>query len=93
MLTVSLPDPLNAFVHQQVESGAYANAEEVVQASLRRFQRQYEEDAHKLTQLRSAIQVGLDQLDRGEGIKVADVRAFLDEIEAEIDAEAADRAA
>lgn len=40
-----------------------------------------------------AVQVGLDQLDRGEGIEVIDILAFLDQIEAEVEAEFTDRAA
>ena len=92
-LSVDLPEPLDRFVQEQVASGAYADAEDVVRASLRRFKTQAEEDARKLGRLKDAIQVGLDQLDRGEGVQVDDLRSLLDEIEAEVEAEFAESAA
>lgn len=43
--------------------------------------------AAKLERLRAAIQVGLDELERGEGIVVTDLGAFLRELGAEVEAE------
>lgn len=37
-----------------------------------------DDHAAKLARLRAAVQVGLDQLDRGEGIEVTDIGAWLD---------------
>ena len=85
-LTVDLPEPLDAFVREQVESGAYADPAEVVRASVRRFKAQAEADAARLERVKQAVQVGLDQFARGEVVRVDDLTAFFDEIEAEIEA-------
>lgn len=92
-MTIQLTEPMQAFVDDQVGSGAYASAEEVIQAGLRRFQLQASEDARKLEQLMAEIQVGIDQIERGEFIEVTDIRAYLDEVMAEVEAEARSRAA
>ena len=92
-LNVTLPDPLDRFVQEQVASGAYADAQDVIRASLRRFKTQAEAETDRRHRFFEAVQIGLDQAERGETIPVTDVRAFLDEIDAEIDAEFADRAA
>ena len=90
---VQLPADLDAFVREQVEAGSYASADEVILAGVRRFKAQAEDEAQRRARFFEAVQVGLDELDRGEGVEVTDIRAFLDEIEAEIEAEFTDRAA
>jgi antitoxin ParD1/3/4 len=67
---VSLTAMLDQFVEDRVESGAYQNASEVVRAGLRLLQAQ--EDAHRarVERLRAAIQIGIDELDRGEGVEI-----------------------
>jgi putative addiction module CopG family antidote len=92
-LKVTLPEPLDRFVADQVASGAYADPEDVIRASLRRFKTQSEAETERRARFFEAVQIGLDEAERGEVIPVTDVRAFLDEIDAEIDAEFADRAA
>jgi antitoxin ParD1/3/4 len=77
---VSLPDALDGFVEQQVASGAFPDASEVVSAGLRLLQHRADRRAARLERLRAAIQVGLDELDRGEGIEVQDVSAWLDSL-------------
>ena len=59
--TVSVTDTLDDFIEQQVASGAYRNADEVVSAGLRLLQRRTNRDAARLLRLRAAIQVGLDE--------------------------------
>ena len=92
-LKVTLPDPLDRFVQDQIASGAYADAEDVIRASLRRFKTQSEAETERRRRFFEAVQLGLDDVERGDVVAVTDVRAFLDEIDAEIDAEFADRAA
>lgn len=81
---VSLTDVLDQFVDERVESGAYQNASEVIRAGLRLLQAQTEEQVLKLERLRSAIQEGLDELDRGEGERVDDVEAWIEGVKAEL---------
>ena len=67
---VSLTDMLDRFVEDRVESGAYQNASEVVRAGLRLLQAQEEAHRAKVERLRAAIQVGIDQIERGESVLV-----------------------
>ena len=76
--SVSLTDTLDGFVEQQVSSGAYPDASEVVRAGLRLLKTRADRDAVRLERLKAAIQVGQDELDRGEGIEVTDIGAWLD---------------
>ncbi|WP_242479469.1 type II toxin-antitoxin system ParD family antitoxin [Lamprobacter modestohalophilus] len=64
-------------VRAKVESGLYNNASEVIREALRFM------DAHeawvqdiKLAHLREQLQIGLQQLDRGEGIAVDSKRSL-----------------
>ncbi len=50
------------FIRQEVESGRYATASEVVRAGLREL----EERKEKLETLRAYIDAGIEQADRGE---------------------------
>jgi antitoxin ParD1/3/4 len=67
---VSLTDALDQFVEDQVQSGSFQNASEVVRAGLRLLKRDADEYEQKLARLKAAAQEGLDELDRGEGIEV-----------------------
>ena len=44
---VSLTAELNAFIREQVASGQYQNASEVVRAGLRLLQREHDREAHR----------------------------------------------
>ncbi len=77
---VSLPDTLDGFVEQQVASGAFPDASEVVSAGLRLLQHRADRKAARLERLRAAIQVGLDDLERGDFIEVQDVGVWLDSL-------------
>ena len=59
-MNVSLPADLENFVQSLVLSGSYPGPDEVVGEALLMFKRREE--------LRREIQVGIDQLDRGESI-------------------------
>jgi antitoxin ParD1/3/4 len=68
---VSLTTELESRVRAKVESGLYNNASEVIREALR-FMDTHEDWIHevKLAQLREQLKVGIDQLDRGEGIAI-----------------------
>lgn len=84
---INLTDALDAFVAEQVASGQFQNASEVVRAGLRLLRDKEQRRARKLELLRQAIQEGWDSFDRGEGIVVEDIDAFFDQMMDEIDAE------
>ena len=78
-MTTLIPPELESFVQQQLASGEYRSAEEVIGAGLRVLQ----ELKHRQEDFRKEVQIGVDQLDRGEGILLdqAGLRQFFDEIQ------------
>ncbi|WP_420471782.1 ribbon-helix-helix domain-containing protein [Brevundimonas sp. FT23042] len=86
---LNLPPALDAFVEDQVRSGAYRDREAVITdavALLRDRTASGEDDAAKLARLNARLQAGIEQLDRGEGEEVTDLGAWFDAIEAEVEA-------
>ena len=74
-----IPPDLQQFLDQELASGQYRSADEVICAGLRLLR------DRRLYELRSDIQAGLEQLERGEGIELEDqraLRAFFDDIKA-----------
>jgi antitoxin ParD1/3/4 len=65
-MNVSLTPQLEALIKEQVESGMYSNASEVVRDALRQFFREAEERRKILKRFHAEIQKGFDQLERGE---------------------------
>jgi len=63
-LNISLPEALKEHVQKRVAEGAFSNASDFVRALIRLDKHQQE----KLAALQAAIAVGIDQLDRGEGL-------------------------
>ncbi|MGA2060416.1 MAG: type II toxin-antitoxin system ParD family antitoxin [Thermoguttaceae bacterium] len=78
-MTTLIPPELESFVQQQLASGEYRSAEEVIGAGLRVLQ----ELKHRQEDFRKEVQIGVDQLDRGEGILLdqAGLRKLFDEIQ------------
>ncbi len=68
---VSLTPELQARVQAKVESGLYNNASEVIREALR-FMDAHEDWIHeiKIAHLREQLNIGLTQLDQGQGITV-----------------------
>ena len=64
-MNVSLTPQLEAMIRAKVESGKYNNASEVVREALRLMQ----ERETKRERMRAEIQIGLDQLERGETVE------------------------
>lgn len=79
-MPVHLPPRLEAQIDQLVADGHFASAESVIVEALRLLQ----ERESRRAQLRAKIQVGLDQLDRGEGVAVTP--ALWEEIDREAEA-------
>lgn len=77
---ISLTPELEARIKAKVDSGLYNNASEVIRESLR-FVETHEEwiNELKLAKLREQLQVGMVQLDQGDGIRV-DSKAGLDDL-------------
>lgn len=85
-MNVSLTPELEKFIQRKVASKMYQTASEVVRQALRVLQREEEYDKARLAALRQDIQVGLDQLERGEYIEIKneqDREALLERIKRE----------
>lgn len=68
---VSLTPELETRIKAKVESGLYNNASEVVREALR-FMDTHEDWIHevKVARLREQLKMGVEQLDRNEGITI-----------------------
>jgi antitoxin ParD1/3/4 len=62
---VVLTDHQAALLEQLVSSGRYQNASEVLREGLRLVERREEEDALRLAALRSAVQIGVADIEAG----------------------------
>lgn len=63
-LNISLPEALKEHVQKRVAEGAFSNASDFVRALIRLDKEQQE----KLAALRRDVAVGVEQLDRSEGL-------------------------
>ncbi len=79
-MNVSLPPYLEAMIQQKVQSGRYNNASEVVREALRLLE---ERDAFQ--RVAAAIDVGIQEIERGEEIPWTPT--LMDEISREADEE------
>ena len=70
---MSLTDELERFIAQEVDSGRYRTASEVVREAIRLLQAQREEREARLTLLRRAIDEGLDEMERLGAVPAAPV--------------------
>ena len=68
-LHISLLEALKEFALKRVEEGAYSNPSDYIRTLIRADR----ERQQKLEVLRRDLQVGLDELDRGEGIPAEEV--------------------
>ncbi len=74
-MQVDIPPRLEAFIQDQIASGAYESASEVIRDAVRRM----EQEQKKLAALREAVRAGDEELDRGEGVLLTD--SLMEEIE------------
>ena len=85
---LNLPPALDAFVDDQVRSGAYADREALIVGAVdllrERIAADAADDEAKLARLNAKLETAIDRLDRGEGIAVTDLNAHFDEIMAEV---------
>lgn len=65
-MEIDLPDDLGAFVRQQVASGAYASAADVVADAIRRLALDADlTEQERISLIRQALQPGLDDIRAG----------------------------
>lgn len=71
-MNISLTPELEKLVQDKVSSGLYTSASEVIRESLRLLNQYESVQQKRLMQLQQEIEIGLKQLDKGQGIN-ADV--------------------
>lgn len=71
-MEVALTPELEALIHEEVESGRYPSAGEVIRDALRLLRRRSEHPEQELDALRQEIQIGIEELDRGEYVEYDD---------------------
>jgi putative addiction module CopG family antidote len=78
-MTLTIPPEFEQFVAQQLTQGEYHSAEEVVNDGLRVLQ----ELKRREGEFRQDVQKGVDQLNRGEGLRLGrdGLRQFFDELQ------------
>ena len=67
-MNVSLTPELERWVSEKVGAGRYRSASEVVREGLRLLQEREEEYRLRLDALRRELQIGISQLDSGQGV-------------------------
>ena len=87
---LKLPPSLDAFVEEQVRSGAYPDREAVIveAVDMLRVQIAADEisDEEKLARLNAKLQKAVDSLDRGEGIEITDLKAYFEDVMKRVEA-------
>jgi antitoxin ParD1/3/4 len=80
-MNISITPELEQFVRQEVQTGLYQSASEVIRAALRRLKEDKERKPRYIAaskgELEDKILEGLDELDRGEGMPAQQVFAEL----------------
>jgi antitoxin ParD1/3/4 len=65
-MDISLTPELEQFIHTQIESGKFTSALEVIEAGIRLLEERDRIYQGRFEELRQAVLVGVEQLDRGE---------------------------
>jgi len=65
-ISISLPPELIGLIKSKVDSGRYSSTSEVVREALRLLERNDQQEAERLKELRRAWREGLDSGDAGE---------------------------
>lgn len=67
-MNISLKPEHEQFIQSQVESGRFANQEEVIDIAFRLLEKLYAEYEQWIEETRNKIDIGIAELDRGEGL-------------------------
>ncbi len=89
---INLTPHYDGFVADQLETGRFQNASEVVRAALSLMEQKNAEDEAKLEALRKEVMLGIESYERGDYITInseEELDKLFEEMRAEVDAEIA----
>lgn len=78
-MSISLKPEHEQFIQSQIEKGKYANADEVISEAFRLLEERERQYEQWLEETRKKVAIGIEQLDRGEGLDGEVVVAQLQE--------------
>ncbi|MBG1264611.1 type II toxin-antitoxin system ParD family antitoxin [Nostoc commune] len=81
-MNVHLGDTFDKFVAELIASGLYQSQSEVIREGLRLLKEREDIRKLRLEELRREVQLGIDQISRGEFTTYADSNELADEIKA-----------
>ena len=85
-VAIALPEDLQKFVDHTVKSGAFTGPNEVVASALYALRDQMDLERLKLLRLRRDVQIGIDEIERGDVVENFNVESLLAELSQEHDA-------
>ncbi len=68
-MNISLTRELEQYVQDKLTTGLYTSASEVIRTSLRLMHSQEDMQKQRIAQLNQVIDIGLDQLERGQKVE------------------------
>ena len=79
-ISITLPPDMVRLIKEKVESGAYASTSEVIRDAMRLWQRQEEEHAGRIAEIRARLRRSMK--DPRPDIPGEEVRAWIDDLKA-----------
>ncbi|MBF0369752.1 MAG: type II toxin-antitoxin system ParD family antitoxin [Magnetococcales bacterium] len=79
-MEVTLTPSQESFIKQRIHEGAFTSPSEIISEGLHLLMEREQEKAKELAWLRREIQIGLDQIERGETATLEEVIAGMDEM-------------
>ena len=79
-MTVILSPELEQLIAEKIESGEYSSPNEVIAHSLRLLKEQDVVEKMRFEELRRAVNLGFDQIERGEGTTYSSAAEFAEKI-------------
>lgn len=76
-MNLTLPPALDRFVRGQVAAWEYPDSETLIHEAILRMMPPADAEAFRVERFNALVQVGLDQIERGEVITVSDTKAWL----------------
>jgi antitoxin ParD1/3/4 len=85
-VAIAIPEDLQKFVDHSVKSGAFTGPNELVASALYAFRDQMDLERLKLLRLRRDVQIGIDEIERGEVVENFNMETLLAELHREHEA-------